>query len=141
MFRAPKLVAAAALLVLPACYHTVIDTGLTPSTQVIEKAWASGWIHGLIPPSPVQTMSQCPNGVSRVETQLRFANQLVNLLTVGIYSPMWIKVTCASSARSAAPYTPEVRVGENPTPQSVIDAFRHAADLSVKTGRPVLVRF
>ena len=34
---------------------------------MIEKGFASGWIYGLVPPSPVQTMSQYPNGVSKEE--------------------------------------------------------------------------
>ncbi len=141
MSRASKLAAAALLLVLPACYHATIETGLPAGNQVIEKSFASGWIYGLVPPSPVRAMSQCPNGVSKVETQLSFVNQLVNFLTLGIYTPMWIKVTCASGGRSAAPGTPEVKVGDNPTPDDVIKAFRRAADLSVETGQPVFVRF
>ncbi|HYT82848.1 MAG TPA: hypothetical protein VEK86_05310 [Gemmatimonadales bacterium] len=141
MFRSLKLTAAALLLALPACYHATIQTGLPAGSQVIEKSFASGWVYGLVPPSPVQAMSQCPNGVSKVETQLSFVNQLVNFLTLGIYTPMWIKVTCASGGRSAGPSTPEVKVGDDATPEDVIEAFRRAADLSVETGGPVLVRF
>jgi hypothetical protein len=137
----PKVAAAILLLVLPACYHATIETGLPAGTQVIEKSFASGWVYGLVPPSPVQAMSQCPSGVSKVETQLSFVNQLVSALTAGIYTPMWIKVTCASGGRSAAPGTPEVNVGGNPTSDDVIEAFRRAADLSVETRGPVLVRF
>ncbi len=141
MSRTLKLTAAALLLILPACYHATIETGLPAGSQVIEKSFASGWIYGLVPPSPVKAMSQCTNGVSKVETQLSFVNQLVNAITFGIYTPMWIKVTCASGGRSAAPSTPEVKVGGNPSSEDVIDAFRRAADLAVETGGPVLVRF
>jgi len=141
MSRVLKVVAASLLLALPACYHATIQTGLPASSQVIEKGFASGWIYGLVPPSPVQTMSQYPNGVSKVETQLSFVNQLVNILTLGIYTPMAIKVTCASSGRSAIPGAPEIKVGNGATPDDVIDAFRRAADLAVETGGPVLVKF
>jgi hypothetical protein len=141
MPRALKLAAATLLLTLPACYHATIETGLPAGSQVIEKTFASGWVYGLVPPSPVKAMAQCPNGVSKVETQLSFVNQLVNFLTLGIYTPMWIKVTCASGTRSALPSAPEVKLGENPTSEQVIEAFRRAADLSVETGGPVFVRF
>jgi hypothetical protein len=136
-----KLVAAALLLALPACYHATIETGLPASSQVIEKGFASGWIYGLVPPSPVKTMSQCPNGVSKVETQLSFVNQLVALLTLDIYTPMAIKVTCASAGHAAAPGTPEVKIGAGATPEEIINAFRRAADLSVETHGPVFVKF
>jgi hypothetical protein len=51
------------------CHHATIDTGLTPSTEVIEQSFASCWIYGLVPPAPVATMAKCTHGVARVETQ------------------------------------------------------------------------
>lgn len=76
----------------------------------------------------------------QVETQLSFVNQLVGFLTLGIYTPMWIKVTCASGARSLAP-TPEMKLGAHASPAEVIDMFRRAADLAVQGGTAVYVRF
>jgi hypothetical protein len=67
--------------------HATIDTRATPSTQVISKEWAAGWIYGLVPPSTVETAAKCPNGVAKVETQLSVLNQLVSLLTLYIYTP------------------------------------------------------
>jgi Bor protein len=91
-----------ALLVLAVlcsgCYHATVETAATPSTQVINKSFASGWIFGLVPPSTVKAASECPNGVAKVETQLSFVNQLVSFLTLGIYTPMQITVTCATAA-------------------------------------------
>ncbi len=86
-----------ALVPLGACYHATIETGLSPSTQVIEQTFASSWIYGLVPPKTVQTASQCPGGAARVETEHSFVNQLVGFLTLGIYTPMHITVTCAQS--------------------------------------------
>lgn len=91
-----------ALMLTAGCYHATIETGATPSTQVINKSFASGWIYGLVPPSTVSTAAQCPGGVARVETQLSFVNQLVSFLTLGIYTPMRITVTCAAGAAAAA---------------------------------------
>jgi len=82
------------------CYHATVDTGLPASNDHIHKAFASSWIAGLVPPSTVETASECPNGVARVETQQSFVNQLVGFITFGIYTPMQIDVTCA--ARSSA---------------------------------------
>jgi len=141
MSRVLKFLATGLLVALPACYHAVIETGLPASPQVIEKTFASGWIYGLVPPSPVNAMSQCPSGVSKVETQLSFVNQLVNFLTLGIYTPMSIKVTCASSGRSAVPGAPEIKVGDGATSDEIVDAFRRAADASVERHGPVYVRF
>ena len=96
MPRTLKLCAASLVLALTACYHATIETGLAPSPQVIDKPWASGWVYGLVPPSLVETKAKCPNGVSKVETQHSFLNSLVGGLTFGIYTPIAIKVTCAT---------------------------------------------
>lgn len=91
-----RSLAPAVLLLLSGCFHATVETGATPSTVVIDKPFASAWIYGLVPPSTVSTAEKCPNGVAKVETQESFLNQLVGFLTLGIYTPMHIKVTCAA---------------------------------------------
>jgi hypothetical protein len=137
-----RLLPALLILSAAACYHAVIETGLTPSTQVIDKPWASGWIYGLVPPSPVATMSKCPNGVAKVETQLSFVNQLVNIITLGIYTPMAIKVTCAQRGRaSITPDAQEIYVGSTATLLERQEALTRAARLSLESGAAVYVQF
>ncbi|MDQ3222541.1 MAG: hypothetical protein M3Q75_03575, partial [Gemmatimonadota bacterium] len=53
-----------ALTPLGACYHATVETGLTPSTQVLERSFASSWIYGLVPPKTVETAGRCPDGVA-----------------------------------------------------------------------------
>ena len=95
MTRPRRIALLAALLLVAGCYHATVETGLQPSPQTVEKRWASGWIFGLVPPSTVSTKEQCANGVAKVETQLSFLNQLVGIVTLGIYTPMDIRATCA----------------------------------------------
>ena len=114
------------LVLLPtACYHATINTGLRPSTMKIENKWATGWIYGLVPPATVQTMSQCPEGVAQVDTQLSFLNQLVSFITWGIYTPMEIVVTCADGGMDNLPEA-----------QS-----REEAERLLKSGESFLLRF
>ena len=109
---------------LAGCYHATVSTGLRPSTIKIEKKWASAWIYGLVPPALVETMERCPAGVAQVDTQLSFANQLVNFLTLGIYTPMEIVVTCADDRAGGLPVAT--------TPEK--------ADILLKSGQPFLLR-
>lgn len=120
------------------CYHATIETGRPESGQMITKAWASGWIAGLIPPSTVSTAAQCPNGVARVETQLSFVNMLVSALTLNIYSPMNIKVACASGGSASAP---DIRVPPGAEQDEVIELMAEAADRAVALRRPIIVQF
>ena len=91
------------LVLLSACYHATVTTGARPSNMKIENRWASSWVFGLVPPSVVETMDRCPEGVAQVETRLSFLNQLVSGLTLGIYSPMEIVVTCADGENDRLP--------------------------------------
>jgi hypothetical protein len=129
--RNPALICFIALT--SACYHATIDTGLTPSTVTIEKEWASGWTLGLVPPSPVETAQKCPNGVAKIDTQLSFANQLVSFLTLSIYTPMDIKVTCAQARTSSLPV---IKSGPDKAA-----AFQAAVRLSMETKQPVMLSY
>ena len=128
-------------ILLTGCYHAQISTGLEPSAQVYEQTFASAWIFGLVPPSMVRAQDECRNGVAKVETRLSFVNMLVGNLTFGIYTPMHIKVTCASSSRADVPaigndlYT----IHQADTELQVREILTAAAMESYKSGQPVYV--
>jgi hypothetical protein len=93
----------AALLLLSAgCYHASIESGMKPGNDKIEKEWASGWAWGLVGPEPIQAQSACTSGVSKVETEHSFLNSLVQIVTLGIYTPMHLTVTCAGGGNAHA---------------------------------------
>jgi len=124
------------------CFHATIDTGRPPSAQTIEQAWASSWVYGLVPPSAVSTAQGCPNGVSKVETQLSFVNQVVHILTLGIYTPMHIKVTCAAGGTASLPgQGQELVVPAGASPDEVQRALTDAAQWSLERKGPVVLRF
>jgi len=142
MHRVLKVAVVGLLAVAPACYHATVDTGLKPSAQVVEKSFAAGWIFGLVPPSTVETASKCPHGAAKVETQLSFVNQLVAFLTLDIYTPMSIKVTCAEAGgASRSPTAPTIDVGANATAEQIRNAISRAAELSARDSVPVYVEF
>jgi len=135
-------VAAFPLAVAAGCYHATVDTGLTPSTVVVQKSWASGWLFGLVPPSTVETAAKCPHGAAKVETQHSFLNMFVQWLTGSIYTPMSIKVTCAQAGRaSTGSTTPTIDVGAKATPEQIRDALDRAARLSFRSGEAVYVEY
>ncbi|MBA3257909.1 MAG: Bor family protein [Gemmatimonadales bacterium] len=121
--------AALALFVLAGCYHATVDTGATPGPQTIRKPFASAWIYGLVPPSTVETEARCPTGVARIETRRSLVNYLVNFLTLGIYTPMQIDVTCA------APIEGVDGIPRRPAPPDTIAAARAAeTDQTIRRG-------
>lgn len=122
------------------CYHATIETGLPPSSQTVENDWAPSWIAGLVPPKTVETAERCPDGVAKVETRLSFMNQVVSIITLGIYTPMSIRVTCA--AQSALPQDAAgsgVLILEGASPDEKQKALAAAAALSAVNGDAVFV--
>jgi hypothetical protein len=77
--------------------------------------------------------------VARVETQLTIANQLVSFLTLGIYSPMSIKVTCAAKRTASTDGDERIRVGVDA--ETLEEAIQRAAERSRAEGKPVEIEF
>lgn len=100
MIRARVLVL---LALTPACYHATVETGAAPSDQVVERCCQAAYLGGLVPPKPVQSAAACPEGVARVETSRSFSNLVFTVLTAGLYSPVSMRITCASAVAAAPP--------------------------------------
>jgi len=94
LLRSRRAVVLASLVLLSACFHAQVYTGLPGAGETISQPWARGFLFGMVPPSVVEPASKCKAGVYRVETQHTLANALALIATIGIYSPMRIDVTC-----------------------------------------------
>jgi hypothetical protein len=144
MSLASKLASAVAVTLLSSgCYHAVVETGRPASATVITQPWAHSFIAGLIPPKVVQTASQCPGGVSRVETQHSILNLIAQAVTFSLYSPMTITVTCAGGGGgdAAAAGAAAVHVGPNASAEARTAAFTKAIEMAKASGEPVFVQF
>ena len=128
-----------AVLVCSACYHATIETGLPASSETITIPWAHGFVYGLVPPSTVASASKCKNGVAKVETQHSFLNMLAQWVTFGIYTPIQIDVTCASSNRMSSADAVIRAKGASPEARTV--AVAEAVALSQKLSQAVYVTF
>ncbi len=96
MLRCWRAISSALLLSTVGCFHQVVHSGLTPSTTIVEKQYVATWLWGIVPAEPIDTRESCPSGVATVETQQTFMNGFVGVLTLGIYSPQSVRITCAS---------------------------------------------
>jgi hypothetical protein len=88
--------AAAAAVLLSGCYHVTVLTGAPEAPTVIDTPWQNSFVYGIVPPPELNTQSQCPQNVSKVETEISFLNGLVSAITWNIYTPLHVRVTCAS---------------------------------------------
>ena len=134
--RIRRAAAVVAAFALTGCYHAVIQTGRPESTDLITLKWANGFAWGLVPPAIVETASRCTNGVAKVETQHSFLNMLATGVTLGIYTPMQIDVTCAARGTASAESVIKVEQGRG-AEQALSEALR----LSSERNAPVFVQF
>ena len=95
------------LFVLPGCYQAQVTTDRTAGETVVHKKWASSYLNGLVP-AKLDVSNDCPNGIAAAERKFTFLNGLVSTLTLGIYLPQNVRVTCASAEPAAvtAPIRP-----------------------------------
>jgi hypothetical protein len=105
-----RSILASLALALPAtgCYYAVIDTGRPQSVRTVEEGWAHGYAGGMVPPKLGEIVERCPHGAARVEAHRSAGNMLVTMLTLGIYAPSTVHVTCALEKRGSSP-APRIR--------------------------------
>lgn len=85
-----------AAMAAAACARITVTSNATPAPTVVEKPQQHSFVAGLVPPTEVNVRDECPNGVATVETVHSPANVLATLVTLGIWSPISVKVTCAT---------------------------------------------
>lgn len=125
-------------LVLTGCYHQVVQTGRPPGPTVVKKPWTATWLWGLVPATPIDVTRDCPSGVATVETKQTFLNGLVGALTLGIFTPRDVTVTCASgTARGSG--LKEFFVAPDASSDEKAEVLAQAIAESARSRQPVLV--
>ena len=125
------------LFIFSGCYHAQVTTGLEPSAQVYEDTMAHGFLFGLVPPSIVNAQDECTNGVARVETKISFVNGLLSAITFNLYTPMHIKVTCASSSADIpSDRSNTYTINREDSEEAINKTLARAAEKSIKDNEP-----
>jgi hypothetical protein len=125
-------------LALSGCYHQVVRTGASPGPTVIERPWTATFLFGLVPATTINTAEECPAGVAVVETEQTLPNGVVGALTLGIYTPQTVRITCAVEG-SALDGALEVRIPAGATRSERAEAIREAVELARRTGERVVL--
>lgn len=141
MMRRRWLPAAFLVLSSAACYHQIIQTGRSPSATVIDKPWVSTWIFGLVAADPIDTRPLCPTGVAVVTTESSLMNTILGVLTIGIWTPQHVTITCASGTAMLPPGAKEFRIPVDATAEERGEIFSRAVEQSSEHHAAVVLRF
>ena len=89
-----------AFLSMAGCYTTTLQSGLPPAPPTVEydDKWHSGVVLGMAELSgPYDLQKICPNGWAQIKMETSFVNGVVELVTIGIYSPQTVTIRCTTS--------------------------------------------
>lgn len=124
------------------CFQAEMTTDKEPGDTVVEKSFASSFIFGLVP-ATVDVSDDCTNGIASAERKISFLNGLVGGLTLNLYTPQSVTVTCAAGgAMSDASQDAEAdfTVSENAEPTEIEKTLSTAALQSALTQESVEVQ-
>lgn len=111
----------ASCLLFTGCYQAQMTTGKEASDTVVEEPWAPSFLYGLVP-AEIDVSDECTNGIAMAEREMSFLNMVVSGLTVSLFTPQNVTVTCAADgAMSDAQSMPESLDVTLPTDQSNAD--------------------
>lgn len=100
------------------------------------KDWAATFVYGVVPAAVAQAAAQCRDGLAKVRRGQTPVNTLVSIVTLGMFSPITILVTCAKPAEK-----PAIDVPADATLDERRNALADAVDESLKTHHWVVVRY
>jgi hypothetical protein len=100
------------------------------------KHWATSFVYGIVPATVAEAATQCRDGLAKVRRGQTPVNTLVSIVTLGMFSPITILVTCATRSEK-----PAIDVPADATLDDRRNALADAVDESLKTHRWVVVRY
>ena len=89
------LLAVASLTAAGCMRHEYIVSGTVPRTEGAYSTWQHNFLWGAVSATnPVDVRGVCPEGLSRIESEIAFEQALLHLVTAGLYAPTKMHVYC-----------------------------------------------
>src|SRR5690606_32710771 len=91
------------LTCLTSCYRATFHRDPTVVKGETHEEWTDFFLFGLVGTEEFGVQEFCPDGnVAEVKTGGNFATGLVGVITIGIYTPRKVYVSCANEAAQSA---------------------------------------
>jgi hypothetical protein len=129
------------VLLASGCYHQVVQTGKAPGRGVVEHWFVSVWAWGLVPAKPIDVRRECPGGVATIMSETSVVNGVIAVLTLGIYTPQHVRVTCALQTSALPRGATEIAIPATASRHDVDGIVSHAIEHVAETGAPVVLRY
>ena len=94
MRRALAVLVAVSLVALAGCHNVRYDTGRPPSDRVVNVP-VNFFLWGLVGQKVVDLDAACPEGAATWQNRATVTDALLDVITLGIWSPRTVSITCA----------------------------------------------
>jgi hypothetical protein len=85
------------------CYKaTFVEDPSAAKREPTHEEWSNHYVFGLVGDKEYDTRDWCPNGVSAARTGGNVGTSALTIVTLGIYAPRKVYVTCADSQVASA---------------------------------------
>lgn len=118
------------------CYHQVMESGLAAGPTVLDIGSVNTGVFGLSG-ATVDVRQHCPGGVAIVATEMSFMNGVLTGITLGLYTPRHVTITCAASSALFPANATIVSVAEYEDEDSVSASLLRAVEDAKESGGPV----
>lgn len=115
---------------------TAQDSTSITARVTAAKSWATTFVYGVVPAAVAEAAAQCRDGLAKVRRGESPTGTLVSVMTLGMFNPITIAVTCATAHEK-----PLIDVPADATLDERRNALADAVDESLKTHHWVVVRY
>jgi hypothetical protein len=136
------MVVIATLAVITGCWHYIISTDLPPSTEVYHEGFKPAFVYGLVP-AQLDASKYCGGRRwARIETQQTPVDWLVAFVTLEIFTPIDIRVTCAARTAINTPTdAPVLRLAQGAGEKDRAELLTLAATVARQSGKAVYLSY
>jgi len=114
-----SLALALTLLGTSACYRATFYRDPSVTRAAEHEQWTDFFIFGLVGSEDFDVHQFCPSGdVAVVQTGGNFGTGIVSVLTIGIYTPRKVYVTCAQATAARVPRSLELDLDARGRPRA-----------------------
>ncbi len=100
----PLLALLACLVTTSGCFHTrVVNRDSIPGESHEQKGRIFLWGLASSSSAHVAVAEKCPDGLARAESLRTFGDGLLAVVTLGLYTPVTLRYTCAKAVETQAP--------------------------------------
>lgn len=97
-------------LALAACNQHVVTYDTSLPRGKVHSEWTGHYLYGSIGHTDINVRRICPEGAAKIETYRSFGNGMIGALTLGIYTPRTVRITCASGNTAIAALNAEGKI-------------------------------